>query len=153
MINNIIRLIDKFHNLNQMVILSKVWIKDPSKTSMTKLWPNEGIANSKGAEIIDQLKYKKFDKIIKKVNYSAFFETDLDSYFKENRIEELYITGINTGCCILFSGVDAFYRGYDTYLVKDANSTSGGKKAYEVGIKKFEMLCGNLIAKEELLKK
>jgi nicotinamidase/pyrazinamidase len=152
-ISNISKLIDKFHSKKHKVIQAKVWITDPKKTSMTKLWPNEGIAKTEGAEIIPELENKHYDKIIKKTNYSAFYGTSLDNYLKKNKITELYIVGINTGCCILFSGVDAFYRGYDVFLVEDANSTSAGKNRWQKGMKEFEYFCGKLIKTNSLLRK
>lgn len=151
-VKNILKLIDKFNSKNYKVIQSKVWITDPKKTSMTKLWPNEGIANTKGAEIILELKDKKFDKIIKKTNYSAFFGTQLDNYLKKNKVKELYIVGIHSGCCILFTGVDAYYRNYDVFFVKDAISSAGGKKSVINGLKNFEMFCGKTISTSQLIK-
>lgn len=152
-ISNISKLIDKFKSKKHKIIQSKVWITDPKKTSMTKLWPGEGIADTEGAEIIPELKDKKYDKIIKKTNYSSFYGTSLDTYLKKNKIKELYIAGINTGCCILFTGVDAFYRSYDVFLVKDASSTASGKKYHEKGIDAFKDFCGKIITTTELLKK
>ena len=152
-IRNISKLIDKFHSKRHKVIQAKVWITDPKKTSMTKLWPNEGIANTEGTEIMPELESKPYDAVIKKTNYSSFYGTSLDSYLKKNKIKELYIVGINTGCCILFTGVDAFYRGYDVYLVEDASSTSSGKAYHEKGIKAFKTFCGKIITANGLLKK
>ncbi len=151
-IKNISKLIDKFNSKNYKVIQSKVWITNPKKTSMTKLWPNEGIANTKGAEMIPELKDKNYDKIIKKTNYSAFFGTKLDDYLKKNKVNELYIAGIHSGCCILFTGVDAFYRNYDVYFVKDAISSAGGKKFVINALKNFEMFCGKTISTSQVIK-
>ncbi|MBW3015689.1 cysteine hydrolase [Candidatus Woesearchaeota archaeon] len=151
-IKNISRLIDKFNSKKYKVVLVKVWITDPKNTSMTKLWPNEGIAGTEGAEIITELKGKPYDKVIKKTNYSAFYGTSLDSYLKKNKVKELYISGINTGCCILFTGVDAFYRGYDVFLVEDANSTSAGKARWQRGMREFQYFCGKLIKTRQLLR-
>jgi biuret amidohydrolase len=152
-IDNISKLIDKFNFKNYKVVQARVWITNPKKTSMTKLYPSEGIANTSGTEIIPELRDKHYDKIINKPNYSAFYDTQLDNYLKKNRIKELFIVGINTGCCILFTGVDAFYRGYDVFLVEDANSTSAGKKRWERGMKEFQYFCGKLIKTNSLLRK
>jgi nicotinamidase-related amidase len=151
-ISNISKLIEVFQSRKCKIIQTKVWITNPKKTSMTKLWPNEGIANTKGAEIIPELHNKKYDKIIEKTNYSAFYNTKLDAYLKKNKIQELYLAGINAGCCVLFTAVDAFYLGYDVFLVKDAVSSSAGKEATENGIRNIETFCGKTINTSELLK-
>ncbi len=150
-IKNISKLIDKFNSKKYKVIQTKVWIKDTKKTSMTKLWPNEGIANTKGAEIIPELKNKKYDKVIEKTNYSAFFGTQLDNYLKKNKVKELYIVGIHSGCCILFTGVDAFYRNYNVFFVEDAISSAGGKRSVINGLKNFKMFCGKTISTLQIM--
>ena len=55
------------------------------------------------------------------------------------------------GCCVLFTGVDAFYRGYNSFLVKDASSSVDVKEGIDKRAEKFENLCGELITTEELL--
>ena len=146
-IENISRLVDAFRE--HKVIMSKVWIKDPKKTSMTRFWPGEGIAGTKGAEIIQELRDKHHDLVIRKTNYSSFYKTRLDSYLKRHGIRELYLTGIHAGCCVLFTGVDAFYRGYDVYYVKDAVTSQ--KRYGKEAMKRFEMFCGKTISTEELI--
>ncbi len=153
MIKNISKLIEVFKKNKQKVIQIKIWIKNPEKTSLSKKFPQVGIAKTKEAEIIDELKNKDYDKIIKKTNYSSFWNTDLNEYLKKNKIKELYLTGIHTGCCILFTAVDAFYRGYDVYVVEDAVSSVSDKEGIKKKIEKIKELIGESISTEELIKK
>lgn len=153
LVKNISKLIDAFHKKKQKIIELKIWVKKSPKTVILKKCPKCGIENTKYAEVMDELKDKKYDKKIKKENYSGFFRTDLDAYLKKNKIKELYLTGIHTGCCILFTGADAFYRGYDTYIVADAVSSVSDKKGIKNKIDKFRDLIGDAISTSALIKK
>ncbi len=152
MIKNISKLIDAFKENKQKVIQIKIWIKNSENSSLSKKFPEVGIAGTMDAEIMDELKNKDYDKFIEKTNYSGFWNTDLDEYLKKNNIKELYLTGIHTGCCILFTAVDAFYRGYDVYVVNDAVSSVSDKEGIKKKIKKIKELIGESISTEELIK-
>jgi nicotinamidase-related amidase len=150
-IDNIKKLIRKFNNTKNLVIQIKVWVTDPKKTSMTKVYPGEGIANTSGTEIIDELKKENYDHVVKKTHYSGFWKTNLDSILKKHKIKEVYLTGINTGFCVFCTGLDAFYRGYDVFLVEDATSTVAGKKAHKTGVESFTWFCGKNVTKTAVL--
>ena len=143
LISNIKKLIRGFNETGNLVIQTKVWITDPKKTTMTKVYPNEGIAGTHGAEIIDELKTEHYDYVVKKTHYSGFWKTNLDVILRNHRVREVYLTGINTGFCIFCTGLDAFYRGYDTFLIEDGTMTVMGRRAHRQGVKQFAWFCGN----------
>jgi nicotinamidase-related amidase len=150
-VKNILKLIDAFNDKNYSVIKTSMWITDKKKSPVYKKFPKIGIPKSKSAEMMDELKGKYYDLSIKKENWSGFYKTDLEAYLKKNRIKELYLTGIHAGCCVLFTGADAFYRGYKTYIVTDAVSSVTDKKGLEKKIEKFEELVGYSITTDSLL--
>ena len=150
-IRNIKHLIRRFNSKKQLVIQLKVWINDPKKTSMTKVYPDEGIANTKGAEIIDELKGEHYNYVVKKTNYSGFWKTNLDSIIRKHKVKQVYLTGMNTGFCVFCTGLDAYYRGYDVFLVEDAASTVSGKKVHEQGIQQFKDFFGENVVKTRKL--
>ncbi|MFH1649165.1 MAG: isochorismatase family cysteine hydrolase [Candidatus Woesearchaeota archaeon] len=152
-ISNIKKLIKAFNTRKQKVIQVKVWITDPKKTSMTKVYPGEGLANKPGSEIIEELANEHFDYIVKKTHYSAFWKTNLDAILKKNKIKQVYLTGINTGFCVFCTALDAFYRGYDVFLVEDATSTVAGKAFHKRDVEQFTWFCGkNVISTTTLIK-
>ncbi len=152
-VNNIKLLIEKFNKKKYLVIQIKVWITDPKKTSMTKTSPGEGLASSPRSQIIDELRDLHYDYVVKKTNYTGFYGTNLDKILKKHKVKEVYLTGMNTGFCVLCTGLDAFYRGYDTFLVSDATSTVSGKRWHEKGLDTFVSFCGKkLITTKELLR-
>lgn len=151
LISNIKKLIRGFKETGNLVIQTKVWITDSMKTTMTKVYPNEGIAGTLGAQIIDELKTEHYDYVVKKTHYSGFWKTNLDAILEQHKVEEVYLTGINTGFCIFCTGLDAFYRGYDTFLVEDATMTVMGRQAHREDVRRFTRFCGNNALKTSTL--
>lgn len=56
--------------------------------------------------------------IIDKYLYTAVNEK-LVNYIKENKIDKIYICGIDTECCVLQTALDLFEDDYDIYILKD----------------------------------
>ena len=80
------------------------------------MFPPHCIAGTEGSQIIQQLQVKDGDKIIKKRRYSAFYGTDLDLYLREKGIEEIYLVGVCTNICVLYTAADARNLGYVMYI-------------------------------------
>ncbi|KAF9044572.1 Isochorismatase hydrolase [Hymenopellis radicata] len=58
------------------------------------------------------------------------YQTALDLYLKENGITTLFFAGVNADQCVLGTFVDAYYRGYDCILLKDATATTSPEGGY-----------------------
>ncbi|MBC7328691.1 cysteine hydrolase [bacterium] len=86
------------------------------------IFPPHCIEGSWGAEVIDELKPKENDYIVKKRRYSGFFGTDLELLLRENKVEELHLTGCLTDICVLFTCADAYYRGFKIYISKGSTA-------------------------------
>lgn len=59
-----------------------------------------------------------------KHTYSAFYDTDLDSYLKQREKTEVIITGVMTNCCCETTAREAFIRGYRVFFSTDATATT-----------------------------
>lgn len=83
------------------------------------------IEGTKGIEIDESLQvdYQK-DYIIQKRRYSAFYGTDLDLVLRENKIENVILTGTKTNCCIRSTVHDAYYNNYNVYVIKECVATN-----------------------------
>lgn len=55
-----------------------------------------------------------------KTRYSAFAGTDLEIKLRERGIEELHLVGVCTDICILHTAVDAYNKGFQIVVHKDA---------------------------------
>ena len=58
--------------------------------------------------------------------YSAFSE-QLKKYISDNKIDNIYLCGIDTECCILKTAFDLFEKGYNVYVLKDYCACTHGK--------------------------
>ena len=103
------------------------------------LWGEHAMKNSIGAKLIDDIKLLKNDIVVLKSTYSGFFKTKLDKILKKNKIDTLIICGLNTHICVRHTIADAFYRGYETLIVKDT-TTSFTDSDYLDGIKYIESI-------------
>ena len=74
--------------------------------------PPHAVKETEGAEVVSELKPQPGDYIIAKTTYSAFFETELDSLLRRLGVDELILTGVLTNICVLYTGADAYMRGY-----------------------------------------
>lgn len=93
------------------------------------LWPVHCVQQTEGAAFHPHLKQNQITKIIDKGlheaidSYSAFFDnakqhqTELHDYLQSKSISTLYLTGLATDYCVLFTCLDACQLGYQVKLV------------------------------------
>lgn len=84
-----------------------------------KIWPPHAVENSKGAEVIDELKPQKGEIIVRKKTYDGFFRTNLEKVLKEKKIDTLILTGVCTDICILHTGSTATLLGYNVKVPRE----------------------------------
>lgn len=96
------------------------------------LWPDHCIRNTKGAELVAALNkepistifYKGTDKWVD--SYSTFFDnarlraTGLEEYLESRGINEIYIVGVATDYCVLYSALDALELEFEVTVIADA---------------------------------
>ena len=96
------------------------------------LWPAHCVRNTRGAEFTPTLKkelissifYKGTDTLID--SYSAFYDNDrckstgLTDYLKSHNVTELYIVGLTTDYCVVYSALDAIDEDFKVTVFQDA---------------------------------
>lgn len=105
------------------------------------MFPSHCIANTKGSEIIHELEVKENDKIIRKRRYSAFYGTDLDLYLREKEVDEIFLVGVCTNICVLYTGADGRNINYKVSIYKDGVA-SFDERAHEFALKEAETTLG-----------
>ena len=83
---------------------------------------NRCIDDSDKKIVIDTSNNKVFEKSI----YSAVND-EFINYVNSNGIEEIYLYGIDTECCVLKTAFDLFELGYNVYVLKDYCGCTHGK--------------------------
>jgi len=96
------------------------------------LWPDHCVQNTSGAEFHPSLKTQKINKVFFKGtnpdydSYSTFFDnahikkTGLEQYLRDQGVTDVYIMGLATDYCVLFSALDATKLGFNTFVITDA---------------------------------
>lgn len=80
------------------------------------------VPNTKGSDIIDELKPLENEYTIIKNRFSGFMNTELDYMLRRLNIENIVVTGTQYPNCIRATIFDAVSLGYDVTLVTDAAS-------------------------------
>jgi len=127
---------------------------DEDNSTLHKLYPGIGIEHSEGAKICKELKSME-GTFVKKVQYSAFFGSKLHELLQLQKVDTVYLTGINTDYCIFASALDAFYLGYDTCLIQDACTSFNGSTGHQQGLDEFKKYLsdmGRILNTEEAIK-
>lgn len=74
---------------------------------------------ARGKEIVDEIKPRENELILKKHAPSAFFGTALIYYLNRMGVDTLLIAGCTTSGCIRATAVDAFSYGYHVAVIED----------------------------------
>ena len=99
------------------------------------------IKETEGSKVIGELEIKDGDKIIGKRRYSAFFGTDLDLYLREKGVRELYLVGVCTNICVLYTAADARNLAYEVNIYKDGVA-SFDEEAHNFALKEAKNTLG-----------
>ncbi|MGQ9629319.1 MAG: cysteine hydrolase family protein [bacterium] len=77
------------------------------------------IEGSWGHEIVEELKPKESDIVVRKYRASGFVNTPLNSVLRSNGIETVVVTGTSSYGCVLNTVMDASCYDYYTIVVRD----------------------------------
>ena len=134
---------------------SKQELKPPFKNQLVRKWgPDGSIATgSKDWRLMPEIeKIAKGHKIVAKITYDAFINTDLSGELEKADVERLVVCGVMTDCCCDTTARSAFNRGYETWLVRDACGTAN-KTQHEAGLNGFGFAFGEVLTTKEVIKK
>jgi nicotinamidase/pyrazinamidase len=116
--------------------------------SMQMLWPEHCVQESKGSDFAQELDTAHIHHVVTKGtsvdidSYSAFFDnahnssTGLGEYLKSKGITKLFVCGVATDYCVLFSVLDAISLGFSVFVMEDVCGAvdlqlGDGQKAYD----------------------
>lgn len=93
-------------------------------------------------QIVDALKPRPGDKIVRKSRYSGFCGTDLEAWLRARDIRHLFFTGVATNVCVESTARDAFFAEFWPVLVEDAMNHSGPDFNRQATLWNFEHVFG-----------
>ena len=96
------------------------------------MWPDHCVQGTEDAKLHAELDLTKANMILRKGfnpkvdGYSAFYDNDkktqtgLGGYFRARGIERVFVCGLATDFCVMWSAVDARKSGFKTVVIEDA---------------------------------
>lgn len=127
------------------------------------LWPDHCVQGGDGAAFHADLQTNAARMIVRKGfrkaidSYSAFFENDhetptgLAGYLREQGAKRLFLVGLATDFCVLYSALDARTQGFETYVIEDAcraidldgSLTAAQSAMDDAGVRRIDSGCLN----------
>jgi len=103
------------------------------------------------AEIVEELRGEvaQKDHVIRKQEYSAFYNTNLELLLRILDVRYLLISGVASNVCVESTVRDAFFRGFEVVLVENAIACSF-PDLHEATLKNTRLWFGSIITLEEL---
>lgn len=86
-------------------------------------WEGMCIEGSPESEVHKDIAPRPNEKVILKHRYSAFYNTDLETILRVQKIEDLVISGIMTNMCCESTARDAYYRDYRLFFLADGTGS------------------------------
>jgi len=123
-IPNIHQLITIYRQQSLPVIFTRyALLRTELPGAMGRWWNDVLYDDNDMSNIIDALHPLPHERVIRKTQYSAFFETDLDQMLKKLQVTNILITGVLTHLCCETTARDAFMRNYDVFFAIDATAS------------------------------
>jgi len=154
------RLIETCRKLGIPVIYTKQVYRADSKVKplvleMLSLLEKEGLRDgTEGAEICDELKPEAEDIVVRKMGFSAFYNTDLESILRNIKsrrsVDTLIICGTVTNICCESTARDAFERDYKVVFGSDITS-AWTDEFQTLALKIIEYAFGRVMTCDEII--
>ena len=86
-------------------------------------WEGMCVEGSPESEIHPDIAPLSNEKVISKHRYSAFYNTDLETILRVQKIEDVVIAGTMTNMCCESTARDAYYRDYRVFFLADGTGS------------------------------
>ncbi|MCJ1368953.1 hypothetical protein MMC20_000160 [Loxospora ochrophaea] len=157
---NIIKLISEFRSRSLPCIFiqhgyTTEELTPPYKNQLVRKWgPEESVViGSHEWKLIPEIAAVVEDApVVRKNTYDAFINTNLSEILEEQKVETVFVCGLETDCCCETTSRSAFCRGFETWLVEDACGAEN-EKQHEAGLRGFDRAFGEVIKAEEVIKR
>lgn len=103
---------------------------------------------SREHEILDEVRPRPGEHVIRKTTIGAFASTGIDSLLRALGCEQLYLVGVSTNMCVETTAREAADRGYLVTLVEDACGTTHAD-LHEATMRNFQRLFGRVRSTEQ----
>ncbi len=115
-------LVKKYLSQNRPVIFTRHLNSKDNAGMMSKWWNRLIVEEDRASEITDELDYSK-SYVIKKFQYDAFIQSDLESILKSNNVTQLVICGVMTHLCCETTARSAFMKQFELFFAVDGTAS------------------------------
>lgn len=133
----IVDLMDKFSDYR---IISTKFINN-GNNAFSKIIHWHRLRESPETDLIPEIKYRT-DLIVEKFTYTACTD-EIRQFLFDNKVEEVYIVGIDTDCCVLKTAIDLFEMNIRPIVLTEYCASNGGKESHEAAIKVLKRTIGD----------
>jgi nicotinamidase-related amidase len=113
-------LLERARAAGARVIFTQDWHQE--RDPEFSIWGEHAKAGTWGAEIVEQLKPRPGEDVIRKLRYDAFYGTSLDHLLRLYGIESVVVGGTVANICVLHTAGSAALRWYRVVVPVDAIS-------------------------------
>ncbi len=142
LIGNVRALVDKARRANVPVVYVAC-AHDEGDLIFRAIRPH-GLRGTWEAQIVAALAPAPGESVVEKKVYDGFYETRLDAVLRELAVDELYLAGAQTDCCVHATGQGAIFRGHRALVVADCTDTINAERQ-RVGLERFRDLIGPVV--------
>jgi nicotinamidase-related amidase len=106
-----------------------------------------------GADFVEPIKplaSHAYAKVVEKPTFDAFFETELRRFLRFKQIDTLYVAGVETNVCVLFTACSALSNGFQTIILAECVTTSH-TEVHEKALQIIELAKGQLMSTQDFL--
>jgi nicotinamidase-related amidase len=106
-----------------------------------------------GADLIEPIKPLASHaqaKVVEKPTFDAFFETELRGFLRGKQIDTVYVAGVETNVCVLFTACSALSNGFNTIILAECVTTSHAE-VHAKALQIIEIAKGRLMSTRDFL--
>jgi isochorismate hydrolase len=128
-LKNVLTVIETCREKEVPVVFTQHGHTDPRSDGgvLAQWWGEVILHGATDWKFLPEIEIESRDKILPKKRYSAFYETDLESFLRSKGIRDLVISGVMTNLCCETTARDAFMRDYRVFFLIDGTATSKGE--------------------------
>lgn len=122
---NVKRLIEAFRSAGLPVIFTR-HVHHPEGIDagiMGWWWEGMCVEGTPESEVHDDIAPLPGEKVVTKHRYSSFYNTDLETILRCQKIEDVVVCGIMTNMCCESTARDAYYRDYRVFFPADGTGS------------------------------
>ncbi|MCP4648668.1 MAG: cysteine hydrolase [PVC group bacterium] len=116
------QLCENFILKDRPVIFTRHINTEKNAKMMSRWWKSIIVEDNKSSQLTNKLDYSK-GILIKKHQYDAFLETDLESILIKQDVSQLVICGVMTHLCCDTTTRSAFMKGFELFFTVDGTAT------------------------------